>query len=170
LLRGMKMGAIEAGHPASEFVLEGLDGQRHSLSEALEKGPVVAAFFKVSCPTCQFTFPFLERLHDTYGEKKLTIWGISQDDAADTMDFRKEFDVTLPMLIDDKDYPASNAYGLTNVPSIFLIEPGGKVKVSCVGFEKEGLEAIARELARISQAAPVPFFAPGELVPDYKPG
>lgn len=164
------MAAIEAGHKAPGFVLEGLDGQRHSLSKALEKGLVVVAFFKVSCPVCQFTFPFLERLHDTYGETKLTIWGISQDDATDTKDFCKEFDITLPMLNDDEGYPASNAYGLTNVPSIFLIEPGGKVKVSCVGFDKAQLEAIARELARFSQTTPIPLFQPGESVPAHKPG
>ena len=52
---------------------------------ALKKGPVVAAFFKVSCPVCQLAFPYVERIFKAYkGPGKFTLVGVSQDDAADT--------------------------------------------------------------------------------------
>jgi len=55
------MSALSPGKTAPPIALATLDGEKVSLGEALKKGPVLAAFFKVSCPVCQFTFPFLER-------------------------------------------------------------------------------------------------------------
>ena len=71
------MAALSAGAKAPAFALQSADGKKASLADALKKGPVVAAFLKVSCPTCQFTAPFLERLHESYGGEKFTLWGIS---------------------------------------------------------------------------------------------
>ena len=59
------MSVIPAGASAPPFELPGIDGGRYSLQEALREGPVLAAFFKISCPTSQFTFPFLQRI-DVY--------------------------------------------------------------------------------------------------------
>lgn len=163
---------IIAGTPAPLFSLKALDGSEFSLGKLLERGPVVAAFFKVSCPVCQFTFPFLERLHKRHGGDGVTILGISQDDARDTKDFMKEFGVSFPMLLDQKEkgYPASNAYGLTNVPTIFLVETDGTVKVSSMGFDKKDLESIAAALAERKKIVPAAFFRPDESVPAHKPG
>ena len=61
--------------------------------------------------------------------------------------------MTFPTLLDSEGYPASNAYGLTSVPTIFLIAPDGKVKVSCMGFSKSDLEKIASELVAIQEDA-----------------
>jgi hypothetical protein len=72
--------------------------------------------------------------------------------------------------MDGQGYPASNAYGLTNVPTVFLISPDGKVRVSSVGFSKNDLETIAAELAQHTGKPLAPVFLPGEVVPDYKPG
>jgi peroxiredoxin len=156
---------------APGFSLKSLDGKEYSLNDRLQRGPVVAAFFKISCPVCQFTFPFLERLYKRYGGDGVTFLGISQDDARDTGDFAKEFGVTFPMLIDDEDgYIVSNAYGLTNVPTIFLIDTDGTVKVSSMGFDKKDLETIATELAQRWKIALAPFFRPDEVIPINKPG
>jgi hypothetical protein len=43
-----------------------------------------------------------------------------------------------------KSYIVSNAYGLTNVLTIFLIDTEGTVKVSSTGFDKKDLEATPR--------------------------
>ena len=163
---------IVAGNTAPGFSLKTLDGKEVSLTGLLERGSVVAAFFKISCPVCQFTFPYLERLHKRYGGDGVAFLGISQDDAQDTKGFAKEFAETLPMALDEKQkgYAASNAYGLTNVPTIFLIEPDATVKVSCMGFDRKDLESIATALADRKKIAPAALFRAGESVPDHKPG
>jgi peroxiredoxin len=169
-LGGTKMAALSAGAKAPGFALLNADGKKSNLAEALKKGPVVAAFFKVSCPTCQFTAPFLERLHETYGGENFTLWGISQDDAADTREFCQEFEIQFPALIDENGYPVSNQYGITNVPTVFLIAPDGTIQESCVGFSKKDLEKIAAAAARATSTPPALFFKPGEVVPEFKPG
>jgi peroxiredoxin len=161
---------IEGGNTAPGFSLKGLDGKDYALHSLMQKGPVVAAFFKVSCPVCQFTFPFLERLYKRYGGDGVTFLGISQDDARDTKVFAKDYGVTFPMALDEKDYPVSNAYGLTNVPTIFLTDTDGSVKVSCMGFVKKDLETITSELATRRGTAPAPLFRADESVPANKPG
>ena len=166
-----QMTHIVAGNKAPGFSLKDSNGKDFSLSALLEKGPVIAAFFKISCPVCQYTFPFLERLHQRYG-KTATFLGISQDDAKATNKFSSEYGVTFPTPLDEsaKNYPASNAYGLTNVPTVFLIEPDSSIKVVCNGFDKKGLEEIASALADRQHSAPAALFRPDERIPDHKPG
>ena len=161
---------IVAGSVAPEFSLKSLDQKQYSLRSLLERGPVVAGFFKISCPVCQFTFPFLERLHQRYGSGSATFLGISQDDARATKDFATEYGITFVMVLDEDGYPVSNAYGLTNVPTIFLIETDGKVKVSSMGFDKKDLETIASQLAERRKIALTSLFRPDEVVPANKPG
>lgn len=164
------MTTIEAGQSAPEFSLKALDGKEYSLGSLLELGPVVLAFFKISCPVCQFTFPFVQRLFERYGGDGVSILGISQDDERSAKEFNQEYGVKFPTLIDGQGYPVSNAYGLTNVPTILLVAPDGSVKVQCMGFSKSDLEKIAAELAQHRSLSPTPFFRPNEVVPDYKPG
>src|SRR5260370_2743268 len=162
---------VKGGQTAPGFSLNGLDGKSYSLDSLRQKGPVVAAFFKSSCPVCQFTFPFLERLYKHYGGDGVTFLGISQDDARSTADFAKEYGATFPILIDDeKGYAVSNAYGLTNVPTIFLIDTDGTVKVSSTGFDKRDLETIAASLGERKKGSLAPLFRPEQVVPANKPG
>jgi peroxiredoxin len=169
LIGRKKTSALLAGEKAPLISLASLDGEKRNLADALKAGPVLAAFFKVSCPTCRFTFPFLERIYETFGSGNFTFWGISQNDAEDTREFLDKHGVKFPVLLDEKGYPASTAYGLTNVPSIFLIAPNGKIQISSVGFAKADLEKIAGQAARAAGKTEKSLFAPGE-VPEYKPG
>ena len=165
-----KMNTIVAGQTAPDFSLKSSDGTEYSLPKILQRGPVFVSFFKVSCPVCQFTFPFLNRLYKRYGSKDVTFLGISQDNARATKEFADEYGVTFPIVLDAEGYPASNAYGLTNVPTSFLIDTDGSVKIASLGFDKKDLEAVAAEL---SERGKMPFFAlfrPGESVPANRPG
>src|SRR6266404_5692319 len=94
-----EMTHIVAGKIAPGFSLKALDGKEYSLGALTERGPVVAAFFKISCPVCQFTFPFLERLYQRYGGDGVTLLGVSQDDARSTNGHRSEYGVTFPMML-----------------------------------------------------------------------
>jgi peroxiredoxin len=169
-LSGKTMETLQAGTQAPVFTLSRTDGTPFSLEAALAKGPVVAAFFKVSCPVCQFTFPFLERLYQACGNERVSFLGISQDNARDTREFCKEFGVTFPALVDAQGYPVSNAYGLTIVPTIFLIAPDGKILLSSTGFSRSDLEKLSSELARHLGRPALPLFHPDESVPYSKPG
>jgi peroxiredoxin len=131
------------------------------LAEILSRGPVLLVFYKISCPTCQFTLPFLERI----AKGSVQIVTISQDDVAGTNRFQDRFRVTMPTLLDSEDqgYPASNAFAITHVPSLFLVEPDATISLASEGFLKTDLEAIGTR-------AGLPVFSAEESVPAWKAG
>jgi peroxiredoxin len=165
------MAALTVGAKAPDFELRTLDGNPFSLGAELAHGPVVLAFFKVGCPTCQYTFPFLQRLHEAYGQNGVKLLGVSQNDAVKTAAFTKEFGVTFPVLLDDTEkYPVSNAYGLTNVPTIFWIAQDGEIEVSSVGWVKADIAEINTKIAEAGKIAPAVMFKPGEDIRDFRAG
>jgi peroxiredoxin len=165
------MAALTAGTSAPDFKLQTMDGKQFSLREALVRGPVVAAFFKISCPVCQYTFPFLDRIYKAHGGKNVTIVGVSQNDKKETAGFVKEYGLTFPILLDDtKTYPVSNAYGLTNVPTIFWIGQDGEIEISSVGWDRKEIEEINRKAAKVNGDGLKPVFLAEEQVPDFRAG
>jgi peroxiredoxin len=165
------MVALAAGTKAPTFDLKTLHGKRFSLNDELARSPVVLVFFKVSCPTCQYALPFYERLSKAYGNQGVTLVGVSQNDAKDTAAFNKEFGITFPVLLDDtRSYPVSNAYGLTNVPSIFWIAQDGEIEVSSVGWLKADFDEINRRMAEGGKITLASVFKPGEDVLDFRAG
>ncbi len=165
------MAALEAGANAPDFTLNGMSGEKFSLAEARKNGPVVAAFFKITCPVCQYAFPFLERIFRSYPNSPVTLVGVSQNPRKDTASFAREYGITFPLLLDaTHSYPASNAYGLTNVPTTFLIWPTGKIEVSSVGWSKKDIEDLNAHVAKAAGVAPAQIFKQGEFVEEFKPG
>jgi len=150
---------------APEFTLESVDGASVALSDVLAKGPAVVAFFKISCPVCQLAFPYLERLHSAGGDAGLQFCAVSQDSREATKFFIGDYGITFPTVLDtyDAGYRVSNAYGIRSVPSIFVIEPDGRVSCTMEGFEKAGLQALGERIGS-------PAFEPGEDVPAFRPG
>jgi peroxiredoxin len=166
------MPAIKIGALAPDVSLPSSNGQKFSLRDTLNGGvAVVLAFFKVSCPTCQYAFPFLQRLHAAYSNGKVRVVGVSQDDQTATQNFNRQYNVTFPTLLDDaKRYVASNSYGLINVPSIFLITPDGAVEQTIIGWEKSEFESLNHRLAQICGVPGLKLFKAGENVLEFKAG
>ena len=165
------MAALAEGTEAPDFSLPTLDGKGFSLRESLARGPVVAAFFKVSCPVCQYAFPYLERVYRAYGNQAVSLVGVSQNALKETAAFVKDYGLSFPILLDDpRGYPVSNAYGLTNVPTIFWIDSDGEIEISSVGWVKKEIEAINRRVSEAARGALKPVFQPEEQVPDFRAG
>jgi len=168
------MPALEPGAKAPPVKLPTVSGGTFDLAEALQRGPVALAFFKISCPVCQMTFPYLERLYRGNPGSKLQIVGVSQDSKRDTEAFMKEYGVTFPMALEETNkFAVSNAYGLTNVPTIFVIAPNGgagSIETSSVGWFKQDIEELNKKMAQSANKPPQPVFKPGEDVPEFKAG
>ena len=165
------MPALTAGTRAPEVSLPLLSGGKFNLAEALKHGPVLLAFFKISCPVCQMTFPYLERIHKQLGASKLQVVGVSQNDAGSTSGFCKEYGVTFPVVLDDpKTYSVSNAYGITNVPTLFLVSTDGKIEMSSVGWSRPDVQAVADAASKHGAPKPVAVFQKNESIPEFKAG
>jgi peroxiredoxin len=165
------MAALDSGTQAPQFELLGMNGSKFSLQETLTRGPVLAVFFKISCPVCQYALPYFERIYKRYAGAKLTIIGISQNDKRETAEFLRTYGISFPVLLEDtKAFPVSNAYGLTNVPTAFWISGDGEIQVSSVGWVRRDFEEIARQAASASGQVPTPVFQPSEQIADFRAG
>jgi peroxiredoxin len=141
---------LPAGSPAP--AIEGLTAKR----------PLLVVFFKITCPVCQFTLPFLNRIHQA---GTLPVFGISQNGDADTREFTQEFGIEYPVLLDpeDADFPASNAYGISSVPSLFLIGQDGKIERAMEGWSR-------KEMVWLGSRSSTMVVRQGENVPEWKAG
>ncbi len=161
------MAALSTGSKAPEFNLKLLGGGSFSLYESLAAGAVALAFFKVSCPVCQYAFPYFERLSQKLNGRAVRVIGVSEDDAAATAAFATEFGVTFPIAIDPAPYRVSAEYGLTNVPTFFLIGEDARVEHVIVGWSKQELENVYDPY--LNSQSPL-LFSPEETVADFKVG
>ena len=165
------MAALEAGAKAPEISLKSTHDRTFSLDAEREKAPVILAFFKVECPTCQYAFPFIERINKAYGREKVFVVGVSQSPKDDTVAFARKYGVTFPVVLDDaKKYAASNAFGLTNVPSTFLVSQSGHVELVSVGWAKKEIAQLNEMAAKAAGVPPAQIFNAGENVLDFKAG
>jgi len=165
------MTTLTAGAQAPPFTLSATDGQNFSLQDALSRGPVLLAFFKVSCPVCQYAFPFYERLFQAYKNQGVTLVGVSQNTKKDTDSFNHRFGVTFPVVLDDiKTYPVSNAYGLTNVPTLFWIARDGTIEISSIGWNKKDFETVSQRMAEAGKMVTAVLLGPEEKISDFRFG
>lgn len=152
---------LAAGAKAPVFTLEDMSGHKQGLAEVISAGPAVIVFYKISCPVCQMTLPYLDRIP----QASLQVIAISQDDVPGTKRFQEKSALQMPMLLDREDarYPVSNAFGISHIPSIFLVEQDGMVSLSSEGFVKRDLETLGNR-------AGIEIFRPDENVPEWKAG
>jgi peroxiredoxin len=152
---------LSAGDKAPRFTLGDVFGLEHSFDEILSRGPVLLVLYKINCPVCQLTLPFLDRI--TNGALQMV--AISQDDLAATKRFQAKFGGHMTTLLDrtEDGYLVSRAFGISHVPTLFLVEQDGTIAMLTEGFVKADLEAIAAR-------AGVPIFRDDEAVPAWKAG
>jgi peroxiredoxin len=153
---------LEPGGHVADFHLPLLDGGEASLQDIVANGSALLAFFKINCPVCQLTFPHLERISSS---SKLPVYGVSQNSASDTRDFNRRFGITFPTMLDSSQsgYPVSNAFGISHVPTLFLVGTGGVVERVTEGWLKA-------EVRKLGEMAGVDPFPPDVSVPESKAG
>ena len=166
------MAALVTGELAPDFILTTTEGNSAHLQELLQHGPVVLAFFKVSCPVCQFAFPLYDRVARAHKNSGATFLGISQNKPSEARTFARQYEVTFPIALDNdtSHYEVSNAYGLTNVPTLFYIAPSGEIEVSSVGWSKAEVDEVSAKLAAYRKEKPPTLWQVGEDVPAFRAG
>ncbi|MGZ5427103.1 MAG: peroxiredoxin family protein, partial [Thermoanaerobaculia bacterium] len=115
------------------------EGAALSTADVVARGhslPVLLAFFKTSCPICQLTWPYLQRLHRAYGAKAVHVVGVSQNDADSSRAYYAEHGgATFDLLLDSEPtFAASNAFGVESVPHLVLLSPEGLVEDVFAGW------------------------------------
>jgi peroxiredoxin len=164
------MATLTAGAQAPDFTLPGIDGRAYTLGEAARRGPVVLAFGKSDCPTCALAFPYLERLHQAYPHDRWQLLAILQDPTEDARAFAQAHALTFPVLAEPEPWPVSRAYDPEATPTIFAVEPGGRISRVSAGFQKRDLNGLSADLARQLEQEPVVVAPADDGKPAFRPG
>jgi peroxiredoxin len=133
-------------------------------------GEALYVVFKTTCPTCELTWPYLDRIRRAAEGGGLHVLGVSQDDPQATAAFGKRLGTRVETAYDTEPWPASEALGVTTVPTLFRVGPDGAIEETVLGFDRGRMEGFARRAAELAGRAPAPLFRPDEDVPAIKPG
>lgn len=109
---------IEPGQPVPEA--EVFDGTGPAPLPVFFDGPTLLVFFRDGCVRCEGVLGLAGELGRR--ARGLTVIGVSQEAIEDTAELLNRIGVRMPMVIDDRPFPASAAFGFETVPSIALIE------------------------------------------------
>ena len=154
---------LQLNDNAKTFTLSSLDGSPYSQGS----DAALLIFFETDCPTCQLTFPYLERLAKNY--PSFNVIGISQDNETATREFVERNEISFPILL-DKDLSVSRVYDPVAVPTLFLIDQAGKIVFTQIAFDKNDLNIIAAKIAEMTESEPVIIAEKFDGNPDSKPG
>jgi len=118
---------FDIGDTPPDFKLQTLDGDYIILSE-LKGKVVIINFWGTWCPPCREEAPDIERFYREYKQRGLEILGINIDAGSkdEIKSFKKEFDITFPVLL-DPDSKVGKLYGITGVPETIVLDKQGKI-------------------------------------------
>ncbi len=160
---------LRAGDPVVDFTLRDTEGRVHDSRQARSEGLLLFAFWKKTCSTCQYTFPFLQRFHDQYAGPGFAVWGVAQESAADASAFAREHGAAFPQLVDE-GLAVTEQYRLASVPTIYLSDAAGRLLRWAPAFVADELNEMARIASERTGKPYVPVVRDADQAPAIKPG
>ena len=145
-LAGTKLSAV--GQVLGDFSATDPEGRPFSYSQL--KGKYVMIDFWASwCGPCKASFPHMKALYEKYKSDRFEIYSISVDESKSDWlaELKKQRLPWLQAL--DTEKIAKSRFAVNGVPTVFLIDPQGKVLVKAVGLDQSGNGPIEKQLTEI---------------------
>jgi peroxiredoxin/outer membrane lipoprotein-sorting protein len=118
------------GKPAPEFTLTDLKGREVALS-SLKGKHVLIDFWATWCPPCKKALPHVQKLSE--GTNGLVVLTVNAEPASVAQPFLEKYKYTFTTLV-DTDRSVSASYGVTAIPTTFIIDPNGTVAKRMIGY------------------------------------
>jgi cytochrome c biogenesis protein CcmG/thiol:disulfide interchange protein DsbE len=117
------------------------------------RGKVVVLDFWASwCVPCRRSFPWLNEMHDKYGQEGLVILGVNMDaDQAAAELFLKEYPADF-RIVRDPEGELAKLYEVIAMPSSYVIDRDGKIVARHLGFKVAKLQEYEDTLKRVLEA------------------
>ncbi len=126
--------APQVGFTAPDFTLRSIDGKTHTLS-ALKGNAILVNLWATWCPPCRAEMPAIEKMYQEYKDQGFIVLAINttyQDEPSSISPFIKEYNLTFPILLDEKGF-AGSAYQLHSMPSSYFIDRAGIISEVIIG-------------------------------------
>lgn len=129
---------VVAGSKAPDFQAPTPAGAELGLG-ALRGKVVLLNIFATWCPPCRFEMPSLEKIYQRFHGEGLEILSVAEDDAPGTggpdgevARYMKQHGLTFPVVLDPTGR-VQNLYGVTGLPTTFVINKRGRVVARLLG-------------------------------------
>jgi cytochrome c biogenesis protein CcmG, thiol:disulfide interchange protein DsbE len=146
------------GQPAPDFMLRAISetglGKTQRLSD-LQGKTIVLDFFASWCAPCRQQAPIVERVARRLSGPKLSVYGVNtSDELGAAQRYMGAMHPSYPVLF-DADAEAANAFGVSGLPTLLVIDKRGIVRAVEMGVVGEGeLEGLIRDADSTEAEAP----------------
>jgi peroxiredoxin len=124
----------EPGMIAPDFTVFDVEGRPFRLVEEVSRKPVLLLFWSVFCDPCRAEMSNLQKAHDKYAGRDLTVVAVAVDGEPlrnTIRGFARQEGYTFKILVDELDsmesWKVADGYGVAVTPTLLLLEKGGKV-------------------------------------------
>ena len=130
----------EVDFSAPDLELRTLEGEPASL-KAHRGSVVLVNLWATWCPPCRREMPALQAFYEEYKGGGFVLIAINQEESRDIVEeFVDEFGLAFPVWLDE-DYLAQRQFGTASLPSSYVIDRTGRVRLLWIGgISKTNLE------------------------------
>ena len=160
---------LKPGDQAPDFELQWITGdgeggdseevsELRSLKSLVKDGPALLAFVKEGCPTCEYSLPLVDRIRQNYPKSEVSIVAIAQESMLTALKMAEDWEIQMPILLDQNPYTVSEEYGIRFVPTFFYVGEDGRIRDIVESFAREELKAINGKNCPLEQSGPHSLF------------
>ena len=131
-----------------KLTLQDLSGKSVSLDDYLGN-VVLVNLWATWCPPCREEMPALQKFYEKYKPNGFVLVSINQEETREVvMPFVKEFGLTFPVWL-DLNYQAEKEFKTESLPSSFVIDRSGKVRLMWFGaISSQNLEKYVTQIIK----------------------
>lgn len=144
---------VGPGDPLFPLALRNSNGDIISLFTLVTPGPSVISFFSHDCVNCLPEIAHLQELKKNNPSLNVFLVATDGTDVATSVSFLSKVTggpVTLPVYY-DRFITAKQAFGITALPSLFMVTRKGKIFFTSTGYSKEKGELIDAAVIRLME-------------------